>query len=130
MYSVYLRLHSMTSSVYYIIDTILNQVIYIGSTRHFKLRVFQYIVVGNFKHGVVRYMRAWPDWQIRFKVILLLHYSSYDLARQAEMTLIYEKLPPCNLFVPKKVFGVPIDPIYALDVDISKPFHNIPNHIP
>ena len=86
----------MTSAVYYILDTILNEVIYIGSTRHFKFRVFQYMgdPIGNHRHAVIRYMRTWPDWNTRFKVILLLHYSSYHLAYQAEMTLIKEKLPP------------------------------------
>ena len=122
----------MTSAVYYILDTILNEVIYIGSTRQFKFRVFQYMgdPIGNRRHAVIRYIRTWPDWNTRFKVILLLHYSSYHLAYQAEMTLIKEKLPTCNLYVPKNTYGIPIDPIYALDVDISKPYHNIPNHRP
>jgi len=121
----------MTSAVYYILDTILNEIIYIGSTRHFKLRVFQYMDTDtpNYRHAVIRYIRTSPHWNTRFKVILLLHYSSYHLAHQAEMTLIKEKLPTCNMFIPKNTFGIPIDPIYALDVDISKPYHNIPKHI-
>ena len=122
----------MTSAVYYISDIILNEVIYIGSTRNFRFRAYQYMGNGfiNYKHAVIRYMRSFPDWNTRFKVILLLHYSSYHLAYQAEMTLISEKVPKCNVIIPTNTHGIPIDPIYALDVDISKPYHNIPNHIP
>ena len=71
-------------------------------------RIRQYLYVPNRKHAVNRYIRAWPDWKSRFKFIGLLKYSSYTLAHQAEMTLIKEKNPWCNIFVPKQVYRVPI----------------------
>jgi len=100
----------MESYVYCIVDRILKDVIYIGSSRNVSARIQQYLYLPNRRHAVNRYMRAWPDWKTRFQFIGLLKYSSYTLAHQAEMTLIFEKTPWCNIFVPKQVYGVPNDP--------------------
>ena len=100
----------MESYVYCIVDRILKDVIYIGSSRNVSARIRQYLYFPNRRHAVNRYIRAWPDWKARFQFIGLLKYSSYTLAHQAEMTLIFEKTPWCNIFVPKQVYGVPNDP--------------------
>lgn len=91
--------------VYYIYDTIDDEVIYVGSTSRFARRRQNYTVPSaDRKHPVVRYMRQFNDWQTRFEIEKLKEFESDNGMKVAEKEFIHDFMPRCNIQCNKQAY--------------------------